>query len=128
MTRLPALLRGTETSNGGLKRELLKDVLVGRVPGLQFAPPGFASREIDLLVPERALAVSLQAGRAWTNNGALLAVLAAADAKDVRSLILFVPEHYKSGVQHAYVREQLQHLAAATGITLDLDGVLLLGF
>ena len=128
---LPAL-RATESSTGGLQRVDLAAVITSAVRRLQAGVAGprptFARKEVDVVIQPLRAAVSVQAGRAWTNNGALTAVLAAASTEGVDWLLLLVPTTYKGGPQHANVRKQLGELAAARGVHLDLQGIGLLGY
>ena len=125
-------LRATESANGGLQRVDLAAVITPAVRRLQDGVAGrrptFARKEVDFVVPPLRAAVSVQAGRAWTNNGALTAVLAAASTEGVDWLLLLVPTTYKGGPQHANVRKQLVELSAARGVHLDLQGIGLLGY
>lgn len=63
-----------------------------------------------------------------TNNGALLAVLAAASSSDIDWLILLVPDRYKGSATYDSVLSQLRDLEVASGIRLDLQGVLAVGY
>ena len=68
----------------------------------------------------------MQAGRAWTNNGALLALLGAAADTAVEWLAVIVPFVDKTGTQYTKVVGQLTHLVAVHGVDLDLCGVALI--
>lgn len=124
------VFRRTQDINGGLKRELLRPIACTLAGVRAGSSPGgaFADQELDAVVPQLATAVSVQAGRGWTNNGALLAVLAAAANSDVNWLVLAVPEFYKNGVQRVRVQQQLEALSASSGIALDLGGVWVSGY
>jgi len=73
-------------------------------------------------------ALSIQAGRAATNNGGLLATLAAASCEDVDWLVLLVPERYKNSATGAAVEKHLRDLAVAHGVRLDLQAVVLVQY
>jgi hypothetical protein len=127
---LPSMA-ATEDSSGGLRRPLLVDALAPAVAAYNLRPPRgrtFAASEIDLVSRELRLAVSVQAGRARTNNGALMAVLAAAAMPDVDWMILVAPAKYKGSATAEPIRRELATLAASDGVTLSLGGVALLGF
>jgi hypothetical protein len=117
--------RATQTSEGGLRRPLLRDVLVDLVPqvGRLPAPGIFTPAELDLVLPELRVGLAVQAGRAWTNNGALLSVLAAASEPAVDWLVALVPFAYKSGSAFPNVSVQLSALAIGGGVDLDLHGI-----
>jgi hypothetical protein len=83
--------------------------------------------QLDFYVPDERIAVTVQAGRAWTNNEALLAVLAAAGQPAVDWLVLPVPMIYKGSAQYPQIVQQLQALATADGVGLDLKGLVVLG-
>src|SRR3954454_9779648 len=84
-------LAKTVTPAGGVKVSMLRDVLraVATKHGMVY-PSGdtFAAAELAWENREKALAVAIQAGRAATNNGGLVSVLAAAARPDVDWLIL----------------------------------------
>ncbi len=101
----------------------LKEHAAGALPSQPFA-----RAELDFVLPGLRSAVGVQAGRAWTNNGALLAVLAAASAEGIDWLLLLVPTTYKGGPQRQHVLTQLRELAVARGVHLDLRGVGVLGY
>jgi hypothetical protein len=88
----------------------------------------FSGREIDLWSAEAGLALSLQAGRAHTNNGALLALLAAAALRPVDWVVIAVPEAYKGGAQAAPIATQLGEIVRARGIALELDGAVMVSY
>jgi hypothetical protein len=121
-----ARLRGTQSDKGGLKRDPLRAVLhdlVGEHARHPLAGTTFASDQIDLMLNEAPVGISIHAGRAWMNNEALLAVLGAACAPDLDWLILVVPQSYMRSVQHPHIVQQIASLAAASGVDLDLQGV-----
>jgi len=127
---VPALAR-VAGSDDGLKRLDLIAALapVARVNGLSVTTGGsFAASELDLLSADHRIALSVQAGRARTNNGALRAVLAAGAYPEVSWLILLVPERYKGGLTAKPILEDLRLLATTPGVRLDLDAVLLAAF
>jgi hypothetical protein len=122
-------LRGKEDAKGGLKRLDLQEVLVRCLRGgVLEAAEAFASQELDVRLPELRVVCSVQAGRGWSNNGGLLATLAAAADVDTDWLILIVPEHYKRSAHRIYIVAQLNDLAASKGIGLELDGVLVVAY
>jgi len=128
--RLPSLAT-TETATGGLHRVDLLGAVgpVARAHSLGVPDrETFAATEVDLVERLTGVAVSVQTGRARTNNAALLAALAAASMPDIRWLILLVPERYKGTTTGKPVRGDLARLAQSTGVHLELDGVLLLTF
>jgi hypothetical protein len=111
-------------SNGGIHRRDLMAAAEAEFPtsgGWAHLPTAFG--ELDLVNRPAGVAVSFQAGRAMTNNGALLATLDAAEAAGVRWLILAVPRQYKGTTTGARIVAQLETLARSPGIVLDLDGV-----
>lgn len=130
LSTTPALARVTG-ADGGLKRLDLIATLapVARAHGLAL-PMGesFALPELDLISVDHRVAISAQAGRARTNNGALRAVLAAAAHPGVSWLILLVPDRYKAGPTAMPIREDLRRLADAPGVALDLRAVHLSSF
>ena len=77
---------------------------------------------------DRYLAVSVQAGRAWTNNGALCAVLAGAADGDSAWLVLLVPDHYKGGVQRVNISAQVAALLSSPGVHLEIEAVAVVGY
>lgn len=128
--RLPDMA-ATVGPSGGLKRDdLLRTIApVARAYGLGVPEQRtFAGSEIDLLSTSARAAVSVQAGRAKTNNGGLLAVLAAAAMPTVDWLILIVPERYKGSTTAPPVRHDVHALARSGGIELDLSGVVILSY
>lgn len=126
-----ASLRGTQSDKGGLKRDPLRAVLHGLVGEHGRHPPAgttFASDQIDLMLNEAPVGITVHAGRAWMNNEALLAVLGAACAPAVDWLILVVPQSYMRSAQHPHIVQQIASLAAASGVDLDLQGVAIVSF
>ncbi len=124
---VPAL-RATEGPSGGLSRAALAAVLGGRVLGPTAPPATFAAKELDILLLDRRAALSVQAGRAYNNNGALVAVLGAAACASVDWLFLLVPEHYKTSQTRPQVEQQLVDLAQAEGVSLALHSVAVFGY
>lgn len=96
--------------------------------GLTGQRPTFASDQIDLMLNEAPVGITIHAGRAWMNNEALLAVLGAACAPALEWLILVVPQSYMSSAQHSHIVQQIISLAAASGVDLDLPGVSIVPF
>lgn len=88
----------------------------------------FSSHLLDAVSGADRSAVSVQAGRAHTNNEALLGVLAAASHPLVDWLILVVPERYKNSGAYVGVTAQLDALASSPGIGLDLCGIAVVAF
>lgn len=124
-------LRGTETAQGGLKRQLLRAEVATLLAGLAASHPcpgSFANEHLDLVTNAGRVGVSVHAGRAWMNNEALLSVLAAAGDPHVDWLILVVPLTYKHSAQHAHVVQQATALASAGGICLELAGLALVPY
>jgi hypothetical protein len=124
-------LAKTVTPDGGVKVIKLRDVLRGVAMRHGLVHPTgdtFAAGELAWENRELALAVAIQAGRAATNNGGLVSVLAAAARPDVDWLILVLPERYKRGPTYGDVLKQVSALSGADGIDLDLVGVTLIGF
>jgi hypothetical protein len=124
-------LRKTQSDKGGLRRDPLRAVLHGIV-GDHARPPlagtTFASDQIDFMLNEAPVGITIHAGRAWMNNEALLAVLGAACAPAVEWLILVVPQSYMGSAQHPHIVQQITALAAAGGVDLDLQGVSIVSF
>lgn len=124
-------LRGTETPTGGLLRPKLRAELLSVLDGLVtgVSPGGeFGSAELDAVHPTDKIAVSVQAGRASNNNQALIAVLAAAADPGTEWLVLVVPDRYGSFTPYLKVVTQLDALASADGIDLDLRAIAVLGY
>lgn len=129
-SRRPSI-RLTFSETGGIKRQDVSRVVELTLREAGFVPGSHAllsSKEIDYVSPDLWAAVSIQAGRAMTNNGALLAVLAAASSPDTDWLVLLVPERYKSSATHDSVLNQLKELEVAPGIRLDLQGAVLVAY
>ncbi len=110
-----------------VKATTISTHLAGLTEGAQGAHAQYPP-ELDFVLPGLRSAVGVQAARAWTNNGALLAVLAAASAEGIDWLLLLVPTTYKGGPQHQHVLTQLRELSVARGVHLDLRGVGVLGY
>lgn len=124
-------LSKTVTPAGGVNVSKLRDVLSATAArhGLHLGSGDtFAVNELAWESRDRALAVAVQAGRAATNNGGLVSLLAAAARPQVDWLILVLPERYKGATTYGVVLRQLRALSRADGIDLDLVGVTLIGF
>ena len=124
-------LRATEDVKGGLRRDDLLAALapVVRASGLTVTErESFAAREVDAVDATDAVALSVQAGRARTNNGGLLAVLAAAAMDDVSWLLLLLPQHYKNSVAAQPVTDDLERLARTPGVRLALEAVVVITY
>lgn len=130
--RVAPAMRRTEGRTGGLNRDALlvvvDEALEGHGHWTRPEPGTFAHKEVDRTSPDLGLALSVQAGRAYPNNGALLAVLAAAALRDVDWLVLTVPALYKNAKQFEPVAAQLQALSREPGVRLSLKGVVLLPY
>ena len=130
---LAAAATGLRDPEGGLRKST---VLATLTPGLErlgfdtraVALPA-ASRFGDRTVPVDALheptatALSVHAGRAWTNHEATVAVLAMAAATTVRHAVVVVPDRYKGGAAGSNVVDFLRTLSTFRGVHLDLDHV-----
>lgn len=124
-------VRETFSPEGGINRQAVGGVLDSTLRAAGFmagSPATLSPKELDYTSVDLWTAVSIQAGRAMTNNGALLAVLAAASCPDVDWLILLVPERYKNSATYDAVLRQMKDLEVAAGIRLDLQGVLLVEY
>lgn len=126
--RMPDLTR-TVPSNGGLKRTQLLNALDPGSLGLSFAPPTprAFSGAIDLVSPS-GVAISIQTGRAKTNNDGVLAVIAGASQPGVSWVLLVLPEKYKGSTTASPVVRDVQSLADSAGVHLALEGVVILTF
>ena len=119
------------TSQGSITSEPLRETLepvlspFGMTPGVQ---AGFAVKEIHFTGTDLRTGVSLQAGRAFANNGALVSVLASASSPDIEWMIVVVPEVYKGSKVYPRVLAQFHELQKAHGIHLDLQGAILLSY
>lgn len=128
-TRMSALAR-TVPADGGLKRQPLLDALDLRTADASARAPrgrGFQSSVLAAVTDQR-VAVSVQTGRAKTNNEGLLAVLAGADDPTVSWLVLVVADKYKGAATALPVTRDIEALASAVGVDLDLEGVVVLTF
>ena len=125
-------LRRTESTAGGLLRTglvtALQSSLALPAPLTAYRGPSFSSNELDLESRTLRLVVSVQAGRALTNNGALTASLAAAACETVDWLVMLVPTQYKKSTVYQKVRQQISGLCASRGINLDLAGIHLIAY
>ena len=88
----------------------------------------FEVGSLSSVLSGRKVGISVHGGRAFTNNEALVAVLAAADHADIDWLIEVMPDRYKGGPTFDKVRGQLEQLQSARGIDLHLIGVTIIGF
>jgi hypothetical protein len=84
--------------------------------------------EFDAYHPGTAAALTIHAGRAWTNHEAIIATLRMAAAGDVRIGVLVAPERYKGTAAASPIIGFLQDLAGWRGVTLDLDGVVVIPY
>ncbi|RYV50994.1 hypothetical protein [Pengzhenrongella frigida] len=120
------------TPAGGVNRLLLREAIepILRANGLGSGIPSgsFAEWEIDYVSLDRALAVSIQTGRAAANNSALLALLAASALPEVEWVLVVLPHRYKGANTFDAVANQFQSLTAAHGIDLSLQGAFIVGF
>jgi len=126
---MPALERAVP-ADGGLKRQPLLDALDLRTADASARAPrgrGFQASVLAAVTDER-VAVSVQTGRAKTNNEGLLAVLAGADDPTVSWLVLVVADKYKGAATASPVTRDVEAMASAVGIELDLEGVVVLTF
>jgi len=124
-------LRLTQSSEGGLARKALRDVALRFLGGAargSAAGATFAPGELDFFLEAARAAVSVQAGRALNNNGALVGVLAAASAPEVEWVVLVVPAVYKTSPAYAKLVAQAKDLFRAEGIGLDLRGAALVSY
>jgi hypothetical protein len=92
------------------------------------APSTFVPAAIHAVSLDRRVALGVHGGRALTNNGAFVSVLAAAAHPDVDWLVIVLPQRYKGSATLTGVLTQLGELRQASGIRLDLVGVTLIGF
>ena len=125
--RLAALVTPEGRITSEPLRETLKPVLspFGMSPGGQAS---FAAKEIHFTGADLRTGVSLQAGRAFVNNGVLISVLASASSPDIDWVVVVVPEAYKGSRVYPKVLDQLHELQGARGIHLDLQGVVLVSY
>jgi hypothetical protein len=124
-------IRATATPKGGLKSRDLVEVTAGLLTGLvdpHACGEAFTAGQIDLLARHSRTGIAVQAGRAWMNNEALLAVLAAATDPHVDWLVLVVPDQYMGSVQASNITTQLEALGRAEGVDLELQGVAVVAF
>lgn len=124
-------IRATFTADGGInRRDVAREIdPLLRTQGFRAGSDATLSpREIDYMASSLLAALSIQAGRAATNNGGLLATLAAASCEDVDWLVLLVPERYKNSATGAAVEKHLRDLAVAHGVRLDLQAVVLVQY
>jgi hypothetical protein len=118
--------------NGKIVRSEVTDALSRFMTDSGFRPSGshvtFAGSEIDSVNPSTAVGISIQAGRGWTNNGAVMATLGAAADPRVRWLVLIAPQVYKGSRSFGSIVTRTQELLASPGIELDLDGVIAIAY
>lgn len=113
--------------DGGLRKADLLGALSPDSLGEPLTRPGdhaFAN-VLDLVSPS-GMAISVQTGRAKTNNEAILAVLAGASHPDVRWVALILPDRYKGSSTAPSVERDVRALIGSSGVTLDLTGILVL--
>lgn len=113
--------------DGGLRKGDLLAALAPETLGEPMSAPGnhaFAG-VLDLVSPS-GMAISVQTGRAKTNNEAILAVLAGASHPGVRWVALILPERYKGSSTAPAVERDVQALIGSSGVSLDLTGILVL--
>lgn len=118
-------LPGVRDERGGIRRELVVNVLEGRwaTAGVTAVP----SSAVDGIGRD-GVAVRVEAGRAHTNNEGVVAVLEAAIDPRVSYLVLIVPEEYKGSVTAARVVERVERLFTSPGVMLDLQGVAVVAY
>ena len=121
-----AALIGLRDDEGGIRRGAVVEVLSRRWHGAGVVPA--PDLHADGVHPQERLAVRVEAGRAWTNNDGLLAVLETAVDPDLSSLLLVVPVTYKGSACFTPVVQQLRRLLSGRGVSLDLTGVGVLGY
>lgn len=134
-------LSATRKADGGLSRVKVLDAAKPQLEELGFtvgAPDsvridartksGSTSVAFDATHAGVGVAVTVHAGRAWTNHEAVMAVLRMAAAEDVRTGVLIVPEHYKGSIAAANVIQCLRDMAGWEGVWLDLEGVAVLSY
>ncbi len=117
---------GLRAPKGGIDRQHVVDRLQERVTraGLLAALDSY----FDGLNRHQRLAMRVEAGRAHTNNDALLATLEAARDPRVDVLLLVVPVRYKSGAVVDPVKARLRTVLNSPGIDLALTGVALTAY
>lgn len=139
LSDLGPALRSATDSSGGIKRA---DLVLAARPHLRKA--GFStstegsismpvvgandSVHFDAFCAGAAAALTLHAGRAWTNHEAIMSALRMAAANDVRVGILVVPDRYKGTPAAEPIEDFLRRLATWRGVVLQLDAVLVLGY
>lgn len=137
LSSLMPRLRATQTRDGGLRRQSLVDELASNSSlcdvhdeEIETSPklPTFMPDELDFILPALRVGVSVQAGRAWTNNGAMVGLLASASCPDVDWHIAVVPEQYKGTKHLGSIVVQMSSIRDARGIYLDLLGCIVLPY
>lgn len=124
-------IRDTFTSTGGISRPAVAAIVHPVLVGASFlpqSPADFLPEEIHYSATALSTVVSIQTGRASTNNGGLVATLSAASCAGVDWLLLLAPENYKGSTAADRVASHLDELAAAGGIHIDLVGVALVAY
>ena len=121
-----AEVAGLRAPKGGISRQHVVERLGEIVTraGLTVAPDSY----FDGLNREQRLALRVEAGRAHTNNDALLATLEAARDPHVDVLLLVVPVRYMSGAVVDPVKARLKTVLNSPGIDLALTGVALTAY
>lgn len=118
--------------NGKIVRSEVTDALSRRMIESGFRPSGsriaFAGKEIDFVNSSTSVGVSIQAGRGWANNGAVMATLGAAADPRVRWLVLIAPQVYKGSRSFESIVIRVQELLASPGVELDLDGIIAIAY
>lgn len=126
---MPHVTRAVPADGGLRKRDLLEALDLAEL-GEPVAPPdprAFGANVIDF-VSLSGVAISMQTGRAKTNNEGLLAVLAAAAIPAARWAALILPERYKGSSTATAVERDVRSLSACAGVDLALNGVLVLTY
>jgi hypothetical protein len=119
------------TPKGNIKRELLREVLTPTLSPFGVRPQRratFTAKELDYSGPDRRIGVAVQAGRAFTNNGALVSLLTAASSPELDWVVITIPETYMNNQVYPKVLQQFRELQGSHGIHLDLQGVILISY
>lgn len=119
-------LRRTVTPSGGIRRSGLLEIL-GALPALTSRTAGamFAPDQLAFTAANGRVSLSAHGGRAYVNNEAVIAALAAATSPSVRTHVAVVPASYKKAPTAIRVRDQLASLLTQSGVRLELDHVVL---
>lgn len=123
-----ARLSGLRSPDGGIKRDGVLKAVADRRRRAGLTDVVDAKSPLDALDRDRRIGLRVEAGRAHTNNDALLAVLGAAVNADVDVLVLVVPAVYKGSVTVDRVAERVHWLLHSPGIDLALTGVALTAY